>query len=83
MKDLHQKEPNIDIPKVFDISDRNRKDYALKIHPNIYEKHYERGWNQDLVNKIIIELKFAQSKRNGACSIEERLCIHFIETIQY
>jgi hypothetical protein len=59
-KDLH-----MDIPKGFDMSKGNRKDCALKIHRNICgQKQASRVWNQHLVNKLVGELKFVQSRHD-------------------
>ena len=43
--------------------DANTKDYVLKIHRNIYgQKQAGRVWNKYLVNKLVKELGFKQSK---------------------
>ena len=60
-----EKDLYMDIPKGFDMSEGNRKDYALKIHRNIYgQKQAGRVWNQYLVDKLVGELKFVQSKHD-------------------
>jgi hypothetical protein len=51
------------IPKGFDIAKGWRKDYVLKIHPNIYgQKQAGQVWNEYLVNKLMKELKFIRTK---------------------
>ena len=53
----------MDIPKGLDIDQGNSSDYALKIHRNIYgQKQAGRVWNRYLVNKLVNELGFEQSK---------------------
>jgi hypothetical protein len=52
------------IPAGIDIEDgSNPRDYVLKIHRNIYgQKQAGRVWNKFLVNKLVNELGFKQSK---------------------
>ena len=51
------------IPKGFEINGGNSDDYLLKIHRNIYgQKQAGRVWNRYLVNKLVNELGFQQSK---------------------
>ena len=51
------------IPAGFEIENGKNLDYVLKIHRNIYgQKQAGRVWNHYLVNKIVNELGFKQSK---------------------
>ena len=51
------------IPKGLDIENGKSDDYVLKINKNIYgQKQAGRVWNQYLVNKLVNELGFVQSK---------------------
>ena len=53
----------MDIPKGLDIEGKRSEDYVLKINRNIYgQKQAGRVWNQYLVNKLVNELGFVQSK---------------------
>jgi hypothetical protein len=53
------------IPKGFEIAEGRRQDYVLRVHQNIYgQKQAGRVWNKYLVNKLVNELKFAQSKHD-------------------
>ncbi len=58
------------------MNEGNRKDYALKIHRNIYgQKQAGRVWNQYLVDKLVRELKFVQSKHDD--------CVFYRGTTMY
>ena len=58
-----ERELYMEIPKGFDVSEGNPKDYLLKIHRNIYgQKQAGRVWNQYLVEKLTNEIGFVQSK---------------------
>ena len=58
-----ERELYMEIPKGFDIDEGRTDDYILKINRNIYgQKQAGRVWNQYLVNKLIKELGFRQSK---------------------
>ena len=51
------------IPAGFEIENGKNLDCVLKIHRNIYgQKQAGRLWNQYLVNKLVNELGFKQSK---------------------
>jgi hypothetical protein len=51
------------IPAGFEIPDGNTKDYVLKLHRNVYgSKVAGRVWNNYLVDKLINQLGFVQSK---------------------
>lgn len=51
------------IPKGFELDQGNSADYVLKLHKNVYgQKQAGRVWNKYLVNKLVKELKFVQSK---------------------
>ena len=51
------------IPTGFEIENGKNLDYVLKIHRNIYgQKQAGRVWNNYLVNKLVNELGFKQSK---------------------
>ena len=51
------------IPAGFEIENGKNLDYVLKIHCNIYgQKQAGRVWNHYLVNKLVNELGFKQSK---------------------
>lgn len=53
----------MEIPKGFNIDVGRTDNYALHIHKNIYgQKQAGRVWNQYLVNMLIKELGFQQSK---------------------
>ena len=53
----------MEIPKGFTLDEGKSADYVLQIHRNIYgQKQAGRVWNQYLVNKLIKELGFKQSK---------------------
>ena len=53
----------MEIPKGFEVGSGNKKDYALKIHRNIYgQKQAGRVWNKYLADKLINEVGFTQSK---------------------
>ena len=57
-KDLHMK-----IPAGFEKENGKNLDYVLKIHRNIYGQNQAgRVWNHYLVNKLVNELGFKQSK---------------------
>ena len=51
------------IPKVMEVSKGKNKDYVLMMHRNVYgQKNAGRTWNKYLVNKLVNELHFKQSK---------------------
>ena len=57
-RDLYMK-----IPTEFEIENGKTLDYVLKINRNIYgQKQAGRVWNNYLVNKLVNELGFKQSK---------------------
>ena len=59
-RDLYMK-----IPAGFKIENGNNLDYVLKTHRNIYgKKQSGRVWNQYLVNKLVNDLGFKQSKED-------------------
>ena len=60
------------------------RDYALKLHRNIYgQKQAGRVWNQYLVQKLIGKLGFKQSSVDDAFSIAARLSMFCIPTTVY
>jgi hypothetical protein len=60
-----EKDLCMDVPKGFDTSERNRKDCASKIHQSVCgQKQAGRVWNQRLVDKLVGELKFVQSRHD-------------------
>jgi hypothetical protein len=60
-----EKDLCMDMPKGFDMSEGNRKDCASKIHRNIHgQKQAGRVWSQHLVDKLVGELKFVQSRHD-------------------
>ena len=64
--------------------DANTKDYVLKIHRNIYgQKQAGRVWNRYLVNKLVKELGFKQSKVDECVSTEGKHYTFFIPTTAY
>jgi hypothetical protein len=51
------------IPKGFEIDEGNTDDYVLRLHRNVYgQKQAGRVWNQYLVDKLVNEVGFTQSK---------------------
>ena len=54
----------MEIPRGLDLEGvKNPKDYVLKLHKNVYgTKNAGRTWNKYLVNKLVNELGFVQSK---------------------
>ena len=53
----------MEIPKGFTLDEGKSDDYVLQIHRNIYgQKQAGRVWNQYLVDKLVKELGFKQSK---------------------
>ena len=58
-----EKEIYMKIPKGFEINGAKSGEYVLKLHKNVYgQKQAGRVWNQYLVDKLINELGFTQSK---------------------
>ena len=58
-----ERELYMKIPTVFEIENGKNLDYVLKIHRNIYgQKQAGQVWNHYLVNKLLNELGFKQSK---------------------
>ena len=57
-----EKEIYMNIPKGFELSDANSKDYVLKLKRNIYgQKQAGRVWNKYLERKLIEEVGFKKS----------------------
>ena len=51
------------IPKGFQIDEGDSKDYVLKLHRNVYgTKNAGRTWNKYLVDKLVNQVGFVQSK---------------------
>ena len=60
---LVERDIYMEIPKGFEIKGANRKEYVLKIHRNVYgQKQAGRVWNKFLVDKLVNEVGFSQSK---------------------
>ena len=58
-----ERELYMEVPKGFKVTEGKPDDYLLKIHRNIYgQKQAGRVWNQYLVEKLINEIGFKQSK---------------------
>ena len=59
-----EKEIYMKIPKGFKMEGKyNSEEYVLKLHRNVYgQKQAGRVWNQYLVDKLVNQLKFKQSK---------------------
>ena len=58
-----ERELYMEIPKGFNIDEGRTDDFILKLNRNIYgQKQAGRVWNQYLVNKLVKELGFQQSK---------------------
>ena len=57
-----ERELYMEIPKGFQVTDGDSRDFLLKIHRNIYgQKQAGRVWNQYLVDKLVNEIGFKQS----------------------
>ena len=55
----------MEIPRGFQLADEslNPRDYVLRLHRNVYgQKQAGRVWNKYLVNKLVNEAGFKQSK---------------------
>jgi hypothetical protein len=73
-----EREIYMEIPKGYDLVDSsvNRKEKVLKIHRNIFgQKQAGRVWNKFLVNKLVNEVGFKQSK------VDE--CIFYRGSVMY
>ena len=58
-----ERELYMEIPKGFDIDQGKTDDFILKLNKNIFgQKQAGRVWNQYLVNKLVKELGFRQSR---------------------
>jgi hypothetical protein len=58
-----EKELYMKIPRGFEIEGEDPNDYVLKLHRNVYgQKQSGRVWNKFLVNKLVNELGFMQSR---------------------
>ena len=58
-----ERELYLKIPKGFEVDGGNTKDYVLKVKRNIYgQKQAGRVWNKYLVDKLINQVGFKQSK---------------------
>eukprot|EP00978_Attheya_sp_CCMP212_P007898 scaffold18354_cov48-Attheya_sp.AAC.3 len=58
-----EKELYMKIPRGFEIDREDSNNYVLKLHRNIYgQKQSGRVWNKFLVNKLVNELGFTQSR---------------------
>jgi hypothetical protein len=58
-----EKEIYMRVPKGFQITGKNPKDYVLKLNRNVYgQKQAGRVWNKYLEEKLIKEVSFKQAK---------------------